>query len=258
MHVLFNLFSISIAAVCLLPLPAEAQLVNIESRRMQNDSTLFVLQGDLSGSYTNINGSTIFQTRPSLSTQVKTIDLRNTFFFVGDYRLLRTQTSDIANAWLLHLRYNRALSQSLKLEAFVQAQNDQVLAIKSRHLVGVGVRVRLIATPDLSIHVGNAYMYEREEANQVDEVVYHHRSSSYITIYSAIPGTTLTITNTFYYQPLYQDLGDYRLLEQLKVNVSISKMVSLFGLINYYYDSVTPASMRQFSSTTSAGLGINL
>ena len=238
--------------------PVSAQLVNIESRRMQSDSTRFVFQANVSGSFTNINGSTIFQTRPSLSSQVKTKDLRNTFFLISDYRLLRSNDTDIANAWLGHVRYNRKVSSRVTFEAFLQSQRDQVLAIKSRNLAGAGVRLQVLSSEHLTLHWGYAYMYEREEANFVDETVYDSRNSSYVTVNASIPGTDVSITNTFYYQPLYDDFGDYRLLEQLRLNISITDVVNLFGLFNYYYDSITPAEQRQFSSTTSAGIGITL
>ena len=225
---------------------------------MQSDSTRFVLQGNVSGSYTNINGSTIFQTRPSISMQIKSKDLKNIIFLLGDYRLLRSNDNDIANARLFHMRYNRKITTRLTLEAFLQSQRDRVLAIKSRNLGGAGVRIELLSSENASIHWGNSYIYEQEEANFVDETVYHHRNSTYLTINASIPGTDVNITNTFYYQPLYEDVGDYRLLEQLRLNISITDVVSLFGQFNYYYDSITPAEQRQFSSTTSAGLGITL
>ena len=244
--------------LCIFPISVHGQLVNIESRRMQNDSLRFVLQGNLSGSYTDINGSTIFQTRPSLSIQAKSVDLNNVWFFVGDYRLIRTQERDITNAWLLHLRFNRRVTPTLWLESFVQSQHDRVLAIETRNLIGVGLRFHIVNTPNVSVHWGYAYMYEREQANFIDETVYHHRNSSYVTLRATIPNTAVSFTNTFYYQPLYEDFGDYRLLEQLRMNVSITQAIDLFGLFEYYYDSVTPAESRQFSSTTSAGLSVSL
>ncbi len=244
--------------VFFLPLPAAAQLVNIESRRMQEDSTRFAFQSNVSGSFTDINGSTIFQTSPSLSTQFKTADLTNVVFLTSYYRLLRTDEKDISNVWLVHLRYNRKVTPALTLEAFVQNQHDAVLAIESRRLAGAGVRVPLLSRENTQIYLGNAYLYEREEANFVDEIEYHHRNSSYLTLSARLPESSVTLTNTFYYQPLYEDLGDYRILEQFKANVSLSGKISLFVVFDYYYDSITPEDMRQFSSTTSAGLGIDL
>lgn len=234
------------------------QLVNIESRRMQDDSTRFVFQGNVSGSYTNVNGRTVFQARPALSTQFKSNDLSHIFFLLGDYRLLRSGDQDIANSWLLHLRYNYRISSPLTLEAFVQSQHDEVLSIENRSLVGTGLRVKLVDVEGFSAYAGNAYMYERSTANFVDSTVYNHRSSSYLAVNGTIPGTQVTITNTFYYQPLYRDFGDYRILEQIRVTIDITEIVNLFGTFNYYYDSVTPEAKRQFSSTTTAGLGITL
>lgn len=54
----------------------QAQLVNIEGKRMQTDSVRFVLKNDFSFSYYNNNGTLTYQISNDLTAQVKSKDLK--------------------------------------------------------------------------------------------------------------------------------------------------------------------------------------
>ncbi|MGS0528135.1 hypothetical protein ACU8V7_25960 [Zobellia nedashkovskayae] len=60
---------------------ANAQLVNIESQRMQKDSVRFALKSDLLFNYTDNNGAYILAIGSNITTQVKSKDLNKIFFF---------------------------------------------------------------------------------------------------------------------------------------------------------------------------------
>ena len=59
---------------------ASAQLVNIEAKRMQKDSTRFALKSDVLLNYTDNNGDYIFQIGSNLTTQMKSKDLKKIYF----------------------------------------------------------------------------------------------------------------------------------------------------------------------------------
>jgi len=237
---------------------SHAQLVNIESKRMQTDSIRFVLRGDFSFSYDNYDGDYIYRIGSSLSTQVKSKDLKKIYFLLGNYNLIRSEAQDFQNTWFLHLRYNHKLSNLFRFEAFVQSQNNQLLAINSRNLVGAGLRLKLISKDPIRLYLGNAYMYEEEKSDAFYTKEYNHRNSTYLTISATVAESNVSITNTFYFQPLYKDFSDYRILEQLKIDVPLSKVLSLYTLFDYYHDNITPSGESQFSSNISIGLGIKL
>jgi len=237
---------------------SHAQLVNIESKRMQTDSIRFVLRGDFSFSYDNYDGDYIYRIGSSLSTQVKSKDLNKIYFLLGNYNLIRSEAQDFQNTWFLHLRYNQKLSNLFRFEAFVQSQNNQLLAINSRNLVGAGLRFKLVSKENVRLYLGNAYMYEEEKSDAFDTKEYNHRNSTYLSISATIAESNVNITNTVYFQPLYKDFSDFRILEQLKIDVPLSKVLSLFTLLDYYHDSLTPSGSSQFSTNISIGLGIKL
>lgn len=237
---------------------AFSQLVNIESKRMQTDSIRFVLKNDFSFSYNNNNGDYLYQIGSNLSTQLKSKDLKKIYFLLGDYNLIRAEERDFQNTWFLHLRFNYKLTKLFRVEAFIQSQHNELLAINKRNVIGAGLRFKLISKENIRLYLGNAYMYEEEKSDDFNTKEYNHRNSSYLSISANIPNSNVSILNTVYYQPLYKNFGDYRILEQFKLNIPITKVVSMHTIFNYYHDSTTPTGSSQFSSNLSLGLGLTL
>lgn len=211
----------------------EAQLVNIESKRMQTDSTRFVLNSDLLFNYTDNNGAYILQIGSNLATQFKSKDLNSIFFLIGNVNLIRSKNEDFQNSWFLHARFNQKLSQLLRLEAFVQNQNNKKLTINQRNLIGVGLRLKLFATTTSIAYVGNSYMYEIETINSTDQKFFNHRNSSYISLNRSFVKYNLNLTGSFYFQPLYDNISNHRILSQFKAEVPLTKRISFSALYNY-------------------------
>ncbi|MCP4976492.1 MAG: hypothetical protein GY931_10050, partial [Maribacter sp.] len=90
-----------------LGITSQAQLVNIEAKRMHTDSTRFVLKSDLLFNYTDNNGEYVLAMNSNISTQFKSKDLNKIYFLVLNYNLVRTDEKDFQNSWFFHARYNR-------------------------------------------------------------------------------------------------------------------------------------------------------
>ncbi|MBT8205296.1 MAG: DUF481 domain-containing protein, partial [Eudoraea sp.] len=118
----------------------------------------------------------------------------------------------------------------------------------------VGVRLKLISKPGVKMYFGNSYMYEIEKSNAFDRQFYNHRNSSYLSLSVSLAEGRLDLTNTLYYQPLYQDFGNYRVLQQLKAEIPINKILKFSGLFNYFFNSITPQGNSEYSSYLSMGL----
>lgn len=231
-----------------------AQLVNIESKRMQKDSVRFSLKSDVLFDYTDNNGDYIFEVGTNLTTQYKSRDLNRIFFLIGSYDLIRSKDQDFQNSWFFHLRYNQKISDLFRLEAFVQNQNNTLLTITSRNLIGAGVRLKVISTEATKMYLGNAYMYEIEKSDATNERFFNHRNSSYLSLSYAFQKIKLELTGTVYFQPLYDDIGNHRILNQIKAELPITKIVSLSALYNYFYSSFSTTTNIDRSSNLSVGL----
>ncbi|MCX2719837.1 DUF481 domain-containing protein [Lentiprolixibacter aurantiacus] len=231
-----------------------SQLVNIESRRMQTDSLRFVLKSDLWFSYSDNDGAYLLQVGSGLSTQWKTKNYKGILYFIGNFNLARSRAQDFQNSWFFHVRYNQKLSDLVRLEGFVQSQNNELLSINSRNLLGAGIRLKFISTDDIKAYMGNSYMYEVEESDDFGLKLYNHRNSSYLSVSISLADNRLDLTNTIYYQPLYRDFNNYRILQQFKAEVPITKKLKFSGLFNYFLNSLTPAGDSEYSSLLSMGL----
>ena len=237
---------------------AFAQTVNIESKRMQSDSIRFVFRGDFGGKYNDNNGKYILQIKSSIATQVKSKDLNTIYFLVANQDRIKTMDDDFNNSWFLHVRANHEITNLFRLEAFVQNQNNKLLDMKNRFLVGAGVRLKLVSTDFMRLYMGNSYMYEIEQSNSVEKIFYNHRNSTYLSFSVSLFNNTVEAISTTYFQPLYSDFSNYNLLEQLKVDVSISKTISLFSLFDYSYSFFTPTQRRQYYALMNVGVGLKL
>lgn len=235
---------------------ASAQLVNIETKRIHADSVLFSVQNDFSFVLTSNNGDYIYRIIDNMALHVKTRNYRHNFFFVGNYNLFKSKDREFSNILMFHFRHIYKLMDRLRVESLYQIQEDQLLNINERSLAGLGLRLRLINNEHLHLNVGSTYLYEREKSDEFERVDYFHRNSSYCALSFELPDRGVTISNTLYFQPLFKDFSDYRLLEEFKLSVAITKAISLNSLFVYYIDQVTPSGESQSRINSMMGFGI--
>ena len=233
---------------------AQAQLVNIESKRMQTDSVRFALMADLNFYFSDQNGETYFSLGSNLTTQLKSKDLRHIYFVTGSANLVRAEGNDFQNSWFLHGRYNHKFTKLFRVEAFVQYQNNQLLVIDSQFLAGGGVRLKLINREQVSGYLGNSVMYEIENSQEYDQQNTNLRNSTYFTLTYAPGENKIHLVITVYFQPLYSDFSNYRILEQFLLELPVSKALSLTATFNYSLISVTPADTQDSTSNVRFGV----
>jgi hypothetical protein len=237
---------------------SQAQLVNIEAKRMQTDSTRFVLKSDVLFNYTDNKDEYVLQFGSNISTQFKSKDLDKIYFLVWNYNLVRTEEKDLQNSWFLHARYNQKLSDLVRLEAFVQNQNNTQLTIMRRNLVGAGLRFKLIDEERTNVYFGNSYMYEIEKLNGIDQRFYNHRNSSYLSLNQSFEKVHLDLIGTVYFQPLYEDFDNHRILCQFKAEIPLTNHIGLSALYNYFYTSFSSDLQDDRSSNIKVGISFSI
>ena len=237
-----------------------AQLVNIEAKRMQTDSVVFAINADFSFNHTNNDGNQVNQIDAAVTTQLKSKDLRKIYFLLGNYRLIDTGAENLQNAWFLHGRFNYKFEglPALRFESFVQGQYNQLLVVEQRNLVGAGLRMKWMDKERFTGYAGNSYMYEIEYSDRAGTTNYNHRNSTYLTLSYAAESLKFTVANTVYYQPLYCNLKDYRILEQFRLDIPLSNWFKVFTLYNYYFDSKTPLNTTEYTSNLNLGVGMSI
>ena len=236
---------------------AFAQVINIESKRMQTDSIRFAGRGDLALWYNDNNGNYIFNLQASSTNQFKSKSLRDIFLIMANYRGVFSETIDFQNDWNAHIRYNRKITHLWRMEAFAQTSGNRILDVNQRHLGGLGVRMKVIDTDNHNLYIGNSYLFEHETSTDVDVTNINHRHNLYASLSSTFgKNKKLNIINTVYWQPKYGYLEDFNVLEQLKVDYSLTELLNLFFSLDYYLDTDTPKDNRQYSLLTKLGLGL--
>lgn len=242
----------------LFPGVAIAQLVNIEGKRLQTDSIRFALNADFAFNHTNNDGTKVNQIDGALTTQFKSKDLKKIYLFLGTYKLIDSDAKNLQNSWFLHGRFNYKMDEVWRLESFIQGQYNQLLVVEQRNLVGAGLRAKWMDKENFTGYLGNSYIYEVEHSNKANTREYNHRNSTYLTLSYVPESEKFSVANTFYYQPLYHDFGDYRILEQFRLDIPLSNWFRVFVIYDYYFDSKTPLKTREYTSELEIGVGISL
>ncbi|MFH1462954.1 MAG: DUF481 domain-containing protein [Pseudomonadota bacterium] len=145
-----------------------------------------------------------------------------------------------ANKLLGAVRYNRDLKPRLAWELFGQVEYDEFLRLDFRTLGGTGPRVALLQQEQASVFLGTGAMaeFERQNATLVaeDADTLAIRWTSYLC-FSLQPTETLGLSSTAYIQPRFDRLGDFRLLDETELSLSVTEHLSLGIAFSMRYDS---------------------
>lgn len=235
-----NLKSLSIycSLICLFILSTEktfAQIVNVESARMQSDTVGWMGSFGTSFSMTK-NKVSIFGANADAHLQYKTSNDQGIWLILGNINFLKVEKSRFLSDGLLHLRYNRKVNEWLRWEFFGQFQNNEVTQIDSRLLFGTGPRFKLAKAKTFKMYAASLFMYESEK-EATDPVIRHSdfRNSSYLS-FTWLPKDYLELISTSYFQPLFKKFSDYRILNQLVFKVKATPHFSLAVKWNYLHD----------------------
>jgi len=212
-----------------------AQIVNVESARMQSDTTGWLGSFGSSFSMTE-NKVRIFGASADAHLQYKTSNDQGIWMILGNINFLKVEKSRFLSDGLLHLRYNKKINEWLRWEFFGQFQNNEVTQIDSRLLFGTGPRFKLAKAKTFKMYAASLFMYEREK--EATEPVIRHsdfRSSSYIS-FTWLPRDYLELISTSYFQPLFKKFSDYRILNQLAFKIKATPHFSLALKWNYLHD----------------------
>ncbi len=220
-------------------LVANAQIINIENKRIYDDSAKF-------------SGKLKFKVM-GIKNTVETFDFGNSIYLQykkNNYKwLLLTDINYISvdsivsdNSGFAHLRYTNKLSEEIALELFTQAQFNKAMHVDLRALVGGGFRLTAINSGNTNLFYGLSCFYEHEE-NQTDNETFDlGRLSTYLT-YHILIGESTEISNTTYFQPVINNMTDQRIFNELSITLQIVKKLSFEASYYILYDSNSPKNI---------------
>lgn len=226
------------------------QLVNTEAMRMQSDTTGWL--GGIGTSFSlakNVNQ--VLGASANAHLQYKSN--RSLYLFLADYNLLKSENSKLLDNMFYHLRYNWKYDNVIRWEVFTQLQNNKITNIALRALAGTGPRFKLHDGKKLKLYAGTAAMYEYEK-ELATPAIYHHdmRNTSYVSI-TWLPSPIIKLIATTYYQPLFSRIKDFRVLNQVSLNIKASRHFAITTNWNYLFDAFPATGVPNTTYAVSNG-----
>lgn len=232
--------------LCLTAYSLQAQVVNIENKRIYDDTSGW--SGTVDGSFSaqqtrDLLFSLNFRTLAQYKTRKHFYLLLNDFgYSAGDVVY--------SNRAMSHFRYAyRIKNGPWKWESYFQVQYNQLLLQKSRTLVGTGLRWKFSDTKTSKFFAGTSFFYEYEEIQTHTEFNNAVRWSNYLSWFINKP--TYSFTAATYFQPNVIDIADWRFSGQYTFLFKLNKKIDFKVEFTNFYDSKPPQTVRKwvFSST---------
>ena len=241
---------------CLLFFGAYGQIVNIENRRIYEDTSGW--SGSVDGGFSAVQNDKPLYSY-SLRPRIQYKNRKHYYLLLGDLAYTRGQKTTYANSGMTHFRYAYRLWNSpWKWESYAQVQYNQLLNQKLRTLAGTGLRWKFFDNKKYRGFAGSSFFYEYEIL-QTDHVTNDGvRWSNYLAWFID-PGKGWSFNGTTYYQPLLSNFNrDFRISGQYQMLFHIYKRIDIKLEYSFYYDSRPPADVRNFVFSTLAGVHIKL
>jgi hypothetical protein len=201
-----------------------AQIVNIEEMRIQGTNDSLRWYGALKSS---LNMSKVQEKTVQMTSDVRVQYKHQRHVLLGllNTNLLRAGNRDFIRSGFVHLRYNYKLTRSLSWEAYGQSQNNRLLLMKERSLLGTGVRQRIYLNyrQNSRLYLGLAYLYERNVFTEGNGQRNWNRLSHYMSVTLRHKKTGSLLQSTTYWQPVIGLIKNHRFSTEWALELPISK-----------------------------------
>ena len=241
---------------CLLPLTQWGQIVYLGSPVFENDSSIFYTENNLNGEYDDNDGNYILKLEITSSNHFRSENLKKSMKLEGNFKWLRNGNQNIQNRWLFFGQFNYHQTKNLLISSIWQTQNNGNLDVTERSLTGLGLIWHIHTNPIFNLSLTNYTVIELEKAKHLPyEIFYRH--SFRLGWGLKLLGNKLILQNRTYFQPVYTEPKDFKLMNQLRMEIPIVKHLSFFSLINYYLDRYTPLERSQYYFDLKFGVNLN-
>lgn len=226
------------ALLLLLLFPGQAfAIVNAE------DMTLLVDEEGLAGKVAlSANGDrgNVTTNGAEISSLLRLNHGKYTEILALNYKYSQSRGVRNANKSYLHLRHRYHLNEAWALEGFGQTQQDEFANLKVRALLGAGVRwSQKRDIWHFYLGVGSFYEYEKLRKSASNAKLHFWRASTYMTT-DYLLSEQVKLHETVYFQPVWSDMADFRVLNDTALKVSLTEHLALSLTLEVTYDSRPP------------------
>jgi hypothetical protein len=242
--------------------PLRAQVVNIENRRIYDDTSGW--SGAIDAGFSAIQNQDLLLNasfRPRVQYKTKL----HYYLFLTDWFYSRGGSNKVyANSGMMHFRYAYRLNKKgsdrkspWKWESYTQIQYNQLLDQRMRTLVGTGLRVKALDKKGYRIFIGSSTFYEYEDIISSGIINKDFRWSNYLSWF-VNPKPNFSFSGVTYYQPLWRDMSDFRVMSQLSLNFQVNKRADFRFEFNSSFDSNPPVNVRNWIFQSTVGIRVRL
>jgi putative salt-induced outer membrane protein YdiY len=227
-------------------LPAQA-VVSLENLHLQKPAEGFEGEFDLSAGGASGNTDKVDL---SAGTRLQWHLGNHTNFLVMSYAYGQSNDVRDTNRVFLHARHIIQTSNPLAYELFLQGERDEFGRIAFRRLAGGGARFTLLERKERSTaYLGAGAFYEWETVTETlgttdtgTESTW--RGNLYLVLKYHFNENVRLVSST-YYQPSFDDATDYRALENLVLEISMTDKLGLRVSAVVRYDSRPPQTIEE-------------
>jgi hypothetical protein len=240
------------------PSPATAQTILNTERFQLAEVDGFHASADLSFSLQRGNKDLL---DVSTSGMVGTLSGRHwpRVIFGGKY--LSTDDRAFLDQQFMQLRYSYILSPATQTFHFVQMQKNETLLLRSRWLLGTGVRRVLFESEGTTLALGTGVMreWERLEPGRVgpeDDPAQDALRMANLGVFSHEFGGGARILNIVYVQPDVRELSNVRVLNDLGLLIPLSARLRTTMSLEWRRDTRPPSTLERDDLTLRAGFAL--
>ena len=245
---------------CFMLFSVNAQIVNIENKRIYDDSS--GISGSIAANFSAIRNQDLLLNagfKPLIQYKAP----MHYYLLYADWNYSKGANNTFSNAGMIHFRYAYRLNKidkhhqksPWKLEAYAQVQYNQLLRQKLRALSGGGIRWKIFDIKGNRSFIGSSAFFEHEEllTSEINEQI---RWSNYWSWFINVNNITFTGVN--YYQPNISDFKDSRFMGQYTFGYRLKRNISLRADFMIFYDSRPAQNVKNTVFNSSLGFQIGL
>lgn len=256
-----NLYLI-LATMLLLTVMLNGQ-VNTERFRVDKEGDAFNIKWGLSMA---LHKGNVDLFRVDSDLNINLFKGNNYLFLVGNIAYGEKNDSMYISKGFIHLRGVRRANKRFMVEAFVQQEFNEFILLKSRTLLGGGLRILLFKREGeksgLAVNAGVGGMWENEKFKESGGAIKKEntsnlKSTNYLSINWAI-NKSVTLGNVSYLQLGFGDEETLRIYSDTSIDVKLSKVLSFHAKLNYRYDSNPPEGIKNEDIQLKNGLTLTI
>jgi len=250
-----------VISLLLIRLVSIAQIVNIENKRIYDDTLGW--SGAIDASMSQVKNDQLFFNL-AFRTRVQYKTKRHYYLILLDEQFSGSSSATYSNSGMAHFRYayrlqrkNAERKSPWKWESFAQVQYNSVLDLQFRGLTGTGLRWKFTDKDWGKMFLGSSVFIEHEVIRSSADEYSDLRWSNYLSWYLNV-SKKISFTGATYIQPNTERFKDYRFMGQYALLFSVFKRLDLRAEFNGFYDSAPVPGVNNWVYSSVFGIRVKL